>query len=210
MDLPANIKIVFEDEHIIVVNKPAGLLVIPAHDEKYTLTSLLGAYPCHRLDRDTSGLIVYARTKQAHNEMLNAFRTRNVKKRYIGFVQGFLEKQSGMIKKRIEGKEALTYYRVLEENKRGFSVLEIHPLTGRTNQIRLHMKSIGHPLVGERKFSFGKDFSLKFRRPALQSQRIEFNHPVTKKRVWFSAGLPEDMKKFLYSRDSRGFPFFLF
>lgn len=197
MEVPDNIKIIFEDEHIIVVNKPPGLLVIPAHDEKYTLTSLLHAYPCHRLDRDTSGVIIYARTKEAHNEMLHAFRKRNVKKRYIGFVQGFLERQSGMIKKRIEGKEALTYYKVLEKNKRGFSVLEIHPVTGRTNQIRLHMKSIGHPIVGDRKFAFAKDFTLKFRRPALHSQHIEFDHPVTKKRISFSADLPWDMKKFL-------------
>jgi RluA family pseudouridine synthase len=200
MALPANIKIVFEDDYIMVVNKPPGLLVVPTpKNERYTLTSLLKAYLCHRLDRETSGLIVYAKKKYVRDKMVEAFRKREVKKRYIGFAQGFLKKPKGVINKRIEGKSALTYYRVLEQRKKGFSIVEIEPVTGRTNQIRIHFKILGHPLVGERKFAFGKDFPLKFRRCALHARYIEFNHPATGKRISFYADLPGDMKKFLSS-----------
>ncbi len=194
--IPGNIKIIFEDDYIMVVNKPPGLLVVPTpKNEKYTLTGILNAYPCHRLDRETSGLIVYAKKKDIQDKMLQAFKERKVKKRYIGFVQGFLSKPEGEINKRIEGKEALTYYKVLNEKKEGFSIVEIAPVTGRTNQIRIHMKAIGHPLVGERKFAFGKDFPLKFRRCALHAEYLEFDHPATGKRVSFYAELPLDMKK---------------
>lgn len=204
MNLPRNIKIVFEDDHIMVVNKPPGLLVVPTpKNERYTLTSILnhvgsraGAYPCHRLDRDTSGLIIYAKKKNVQDKMIEAFRKRQVKKHYIGFAQGFLKKPRGLINKRIEGKESLTYYRVLKKRKEGFSIVEIEPVTGRTNQIRIHFKILGHPLLGERKFAFGKDFSLKFRRLALHAQFLEFNHPETGKRISFYADLPQDMKNF--------------
>jgi len=215
-------KIVFEDEFIMVVNKPPGLLVVPTpKNEGHTLTSILNhpegprrtsprgthaygarvgfrarAYPCHRLDRDTSGLIIYAKKRDIQDKMADAFRQRKVKKRYIGFAQGFLKKHKGQINKRIEGKESLTYYRVLKKSKEGFSIVELEPVTGRTNQIRIHMKILGHPLVGERKFAFGKDFRLKFRRCCLHAQYIEFNHPATGKRISFYADLPQDMKNF--------------
>lgn len=197
--MPHNkIKIVFEDSSIIVVNKPAGILVVPTpKNERYTLTGVLKAYLCHRLDRETSGLIVYAKKKEIQEKMVEMFRKREIKKRYIAFVQGFLRKPKGLIKKRIEGKEALTYYKVIEERKKGFSIVQLYPITGRTNQIRIHMKAIGHPIVGERKFAFGKDFPLKFRRCALHSQYIEFRHPLTGRRISFYADIPQDMKKFL-------------
>ncbi len=189
----------------MVVNKPPNLLVVPTpKNERHTLTSILNhagfrarAYPCHRLDRDTSGLIIYAKKRDIRDKMADAFRQRKVKKRYIGFAQGFLKKHKGQINKRIEGKESLTYYRVIKKMKEGFSIVELQPVTGRTNQIRIHMKILGHPLVGERKFAFGKDFRLKFRRCALHAQYIEFNHPGTGKRISFYADLPQDMKNFL-------------
>ena len=192
------IKVVFEDSDLMVVNKPAGLLVVPTpKNEKYTLTSLLKAHPCHRLDRETSGLIVYAKKKDIQARMIEAFRERQVKKKYIAFVQGFPSRPQGLINTRIEGKEALTYYRVLEKRKEGFSIVEVSPVTGRTNQIRIHFKALGHPLVGERKFAFGKDFPLKFKRLALHAQYLEFNHPLSGKRLSFYAEMPEDMKNFL-------------
>ena len=192
------IKVVFEDSDLIVVNKPAGLLVVPTpKNEKYTLTSILKAHPCHRLDRETSGLIVYAKKRPVQARMIEAFRERRVKKRYLALVQGFPSRPQGLINKRIEGKEALTYYRVLEKRKEGFSIVEVSPVTGRTNQIRIHFKALGHPLVGERKFAFGRDFPLKFKRAALHAQYLEFNHPVTGKRLSFYAEMPEDMKNFL-------------
>ena len=192
------IKVVFEDSDIMVVNKPPGLLVVPTpKNEKYTLTSILKLHPCHRLDRETSGLIVYAKKKDIQARMIEAFRERRVKKRYLALVQGFLSRPQGLINKRIEGKEALTYYRVLEKRKEGFSIVEVSPITGRTNQIRIHFKALGHPLVGERKFAFGKDFPLKFKRLALHAQYLEFNHPLSGKRLSFYAEMPEDMKNFL-------------
>lgn len=192
------IKVVFEDSDLMVVNKPAGLLVVPTpKNEKYTLTSLLKAHPCHRLDRETSGLIVYAKKRDIQGKMIEAFRERRVKKKYLAFVQGFPSRPEGLINKRLEGKEALTYYRVLEKRKEGFSIVEVSPVTGRTNQIRIHFKAIGHPLVGERRFAFGKDFPLKFRRAALHARYLEFNHPVSGKRLSFYAEIPEDMKNFL-------------
>ncbi|MFA5338661.1 MAG: RluA family pseudouridine synthase [Candidatus Omnitrophota bacterium] len=201
-------KILYEDDHIIVADKPAGMLVIPTpKGESNTLTSLLNreldargieanAHPCHRIDRDTSGLIIYAKGKKAQQAMMEEFRARRVKKSYIAFVHGRLVRKAGAIDLPIEGKKSVTKYKVLEE-RRDFSVVEIEPETGRTNQIRIHFKSIGHPLVGERKFAFAKDYKLKFRRAALHSHKIGFEDPFTKKPLGFTTPLPEDMAKFL-------------
>lgn len=201
--------IVFEDEYIIVVNKRPGLLVVPTpKNEKHTLTNLLNeelkkrgisirVYPCHRLDRDTSGLIIYAKGRSIQQGMMEEFKAGAVKKTYIAFVQGTISKEEGTIGYPIEGKRAVTEYKVLEKNNRGFSVVEVQTLTGRTNQIRLHFKMIGHPLLGERKFAFGKDYELKFRRVALHASNLSFRHPVSKGILTFSSRLPKDMEGFL-------------
>jgi 23S rRNA pseudouridine1911/1915/1917 synthase len=201
-------KILYEDDHIIVVDKPAGMLVIPTpKGEPNTLSALLNreldargieanAHPCHRIDRETSGLIIYAKGKMAQQAMMEEFRHRRVKKTYLAFVHGRLGKKAGVIDRPIEGKRSVTKFRVVEE-RRNFSVIEIEPETGRTNQIRIHFKSIGHPLVGERKFAFAKDYKLKFRRAALHSHKIGFEHPVTGKPLVFTTPMPEDMARFL-------------
>lgn len=199
--------IIYEDSAIIIVDKPAGMLVIPApREERYTLTDLLNrelddrgiqvnAYPCHRLDRETSGLIVYAKGKKIQDLMMDKFRHHQIKKRYIAFAHGRLNRRSGSIDRPVEYKKALTRYRVIEQ-RRGYAVVEIEPVTGRTNQIRIHFKAIGHPLVGERKFAFARDYELKFRRAALHSWKIEFPHPVTGNDLTFISPLPVDMGKF--------------
>ena len=201
-------KILHEDDHIIAVDKPSGMLVIPTpKGEPNTLTSLLNreldargieanAHPCHRIDRETSGLIIYAKGKKAQQAMMEEFRNRRVKKSYIAFVHGRPGRKAGVIDRPIEGKRSVTKFRVIEE-RRDFSVVEIAPETGRTNQIRIHFKSIGHPLVGERKFAFAKDYKLKFRRAALHSHKIGFEHPVTGKPLAFTTPMPEDMARFL-------------
>ena len=208
-------RIVYEDDHIIVADKPAGMLVIPTpNGESNTLTALLNreldargieanAHPCHRLDRETSGLIIYAKGKKTQQAMMEEFRNRRVSKTYIAFVHGRLARKAGAIDLPIEGKKSVTKYKVIEE-WRSFSVVEIDPETGRTNQIRIHFKSIGHPLVGERKFAFAKDYELKFRRAALHSQKIGFTHPVTGKQLVFTAPVPEDMAKFLETNGEKG------
>ena len=196
-------RVVFEDEFIIVADKPAGLLTVPTpKNEKTTLSSLLKAFPAHRLDRETSGLIVYAKTKNIRDKLAEEFRFRRVKKRYIAFVQGKMPAKDGAIDRKVQdnpyepAKSALTQYRVLESRK-GFSVVEVVPLTGRTNQIRIHFKQIGHPLVGERRFAFAKDFAIKFRRTALHSSDLEFCHPADGKPMSFHSELPPDMAVFL-------------
>lgn len=201
-------RILYEDDHVIAVDKPAGMLVIPTpKGETNTLTGLLNreldsrgvaenAHPCHRIDRETSGLILYAKGKKAQQLMMEEFRHHRVRKSYLAFVHGRLGRKSGIIDRPVENKKSATRYKVIEERK-DFSVVEVEPVTGRTNQIRIHFKAIGHPIVGERRFAFAKDFKLKFRRAALHSHKIGFDHPVTKEPLAFTAPVPEDMTKFL-------------
>ena len=214
-------RIVFEDEWLIVVDKPAGLLVIPTpKKETNTLTDLLNkeldlrgievnAYPCHRLDRETSGLIIYAKGKSAQKLMMEKFSAKEVAKKYTAFVHGDVRKDHGIMDKPLynrnkrESLRALTRYRVLE--RRGaFTVVEVEPVTGRTNQIRIHFSQIGHPLVGESVYVFRKDFKLKFKRAALHARELEFDHPVTGKRMRLESPLPHDMSYFALQRSNAG------
>jgi len=207
-------EIIYEDDSLIVVDKPSGMLVIPTpHKETNTLTDLLNreldergvgvnAYPCHRLDRETSGIIIYAKGKAVRQAMMEEFRERSVKKTYIAFVNGIVKKESGVIagaiynRNKFRKEDAVTKYRVLERRK-AFTVIEVEPLTGRTNQIRIHMKSIGHPLVGETVYAFRKDYKLRFKRVALHARRIEFIHPAGGKNMSFESPLAVDMTELL-------------
>jgi len=202
------INILFDDKYLIAVNKPSGILVVPTPaNERYTLTALLNklllervpaecAFPCHRIDRDTSGIVLFAKEKDTEQKMFQQFKERKVKKKYIALVDGFLEKKNGVINKKIEGMNATTKYNVTKKMQ-GYSIVEVEPVTGRTNQIRIHFKLIGHPLLGERKFAFGKDFKVKFKRTALHARELNFAHPVTGKDIYLKASLPEDMKKMM-------------
>ncbi len=192
---------------MVVVNKPAGLLVIPTpKNETRTLTSILnndlkekGAlyrlHPCHRLDRDTSGLIIYAKGKSWQKRMMDLFKSRQIKKKYIAFVHGVVNPGQSQIKSPIEGVFAHTVYKVLE-TKKDYTVVEIILLTGRTNQIRIHFAGIGHPLMGEDKFAFRRDFKVRAKKLCLHAKEIEFIHPLTKKNLHFEAGLPQHMNEF--------------
>lgn len=202
-------EIIYQDQYIAVVNKPSGLLTIPSpKNEKHTLTSVLNQmlkkepsqpnlYPCHRLDRETSGLIIYAFGKSIQQKMMEEFRQKKVKKKYIAFIQGIPKKGEGVINFKIENSPALTKYKILEKRPSGFSIIEVEPETGKTNQIRLHFKMLGYPIIGERRFAFAKDFSLKFRRLALHAKEISFLHPVSGKSMHFCQEIPLDMKDFL-------------
>jgi 23S rRNA pseudouridine1911/1915/1917 synthase len=207
-----NIPIVYEDDWLLIVDKPAGLLsVATPRKESRTLTSILnqdalekGAkyslHPCHRLDRETSGLIIYAKGKSVEKKMADAFRDRRVAKKYIAFVHGKLAHPEGKIDFAIEGKSALTKYKLLQE-KSNYSVVEVSPVTGRTNQIRIHFKGIQHPLVGEDKFIFRKDFSLRFKRVCLEAKELYFRHPLTGKDLKISIELAQDLQDFLSAHD---------
>jgi RluA family pseudouridine synthase len=210
----AGYNIIYEDEFLIVVEKPPGILVIPTrNDEKNTLTSLLNqyldrqgievnAYPCHRLDRETSGLILYAKGKKVRQLMMDEFKKKAVKKKYVTFVHGVVKQNSGIINTPIYNRNkrrsdnALTKYNVIKRQKT-FTVLEVEPVTGRTNQIRIHLKSIGHPVVGESVYAFRKDYELRFKRTALHAERLEFSHPINGQMMSFASSIPEDMANFL-------------
>ena len=197
---------------MLVVNKPAGLLTVPTPKcESRTLTSILNQnaqdqglkyrlHPCHRLDRETSGLLIYAKGKSITQKMISAFRDRLVGKKYIAFVHGKLPQLQGTISSTIEGKSALTKYKVIQE-KSNYSVVEVAPLTGRTNQIRIHFKNIQHPLVGEDKFAYRKDFALRFKRVCLEAKELNFKHPVTGKELKISIDLVAELKDFLLKHD---------
>ena len=203
-----NINIIFEDNYLIAVNKPSGLLVVPTpKKEKHTLVNIVKdilkergspriLFPCHRLDRDTSGLNLFAKSREIEHEIFLAFKDRKVDKKYIALISGCPRKIKGTIIEKINNKEAVTHYEVISR-KEGYSVVEVKPETGRTNQIRIHFKSIGHPLLGERKYAFGKDFKVKFRRTALHARELSFTHPITGKKIYLKASIPDDMKKML-------------
>jgi RluA family pseudouridine synthase len=218
--MPFPIKVLYEDDWFIAFDKPAGLLVVPSpQQETSTLMHLVNnpalgfkkgvrLFPCHRLDRDTSGVIIFAKGKSNQQRMRDVFKNRKIQKTYLAFVQGRVRTPQGEIKsvikdyyqrkffKRQQGRLAVTHYKVLEVRKR-FSILEVHPITGRTNQIRIQLCDAGHPIVGERRYAFGKDFDLKFRRTALHAQALQWVHPLTKKSIKVTSPLPSDMEVFL-------------
>ncbi|MFH1354695.1 MAG: RNA pseudouridine synthase [Candidatus Omnitrophota bacterium] len=203
-----NIPIIFEDNWLLVVDKPTGLLVIPTpKKEKRTLTSILneefksrGAeynlHPCHRLDREASGLIIYAKGKSTQKKITELFRQKKIIKAYIAFVQGHPREHRGIIKNPVEGQNAVTNYEIIESRK-DFDIVKVMPLTGRTNQIRIHFRSLGHPLVGESKFAFRKDYALKAKRVCLHALALKFTHPITSEAVNLSCVLAQDLEKFL-------------
>ncbi len=215
-----SVDILYKDDQYLVVNKPSGLVVIPTpRKEQRTLTSVVNwqnpadenqakLYPCHRLDRDTSGAIIFARGKKHQKLLMDEFKNRNVKKEYFALVHGKLEKREGKIQSAVQdfddfkhrgkqsGRMALTKYQVIEE-KKNFSIVKIFLETGRTNQARIQFTQIGHPLIGERKYAFAKDYSLKFRRTALHAQVITWINPVTKESMKVQAPIPEDLKRFI-------------
>lgn len=212
------IKVLYEDDCFIVFEKPAGLLVVPTpQQEKNTLENIVNdqyrsidfkLYPCHRLDRETSGAILFARGKYNQDLMRGLFHKKQVKKKYIAFCQGRLTKATGEIRipipdtyekkfyKRPQAQPALTRYKVLHY-KKNYCVVEVEPVTGRTNQIRIHFSLLGHPVVGDRKYSIAREYKLKFRRSALHASSLEWVHPMTQKKIIVQSPLPNDMEVFL-------------
>ena len=214
------IPVLYEDEHYMAFNKPAGVLVIPSPEEdKNTLVNIVnhqyakGAnvprlFPCHRLDRDTSGVILFAKGKKAQQAMMMVFKQKRVKKNYIAFVQGHLHRKVGEMRGHIRKLESRRYYREEPENyaitrykvteqRDDFAIVSVEPVTGRTNQIRIQFSEMGHPLVGDRKYAIARDFALKFKRSALHAASVECINPLTKQRINITCNLPNDMEAFL-------------
>ncbi|MCX5716503.1 MAG: RluA family pseudouridine synthase [Candidatus Omnitrophica bacterium] len=205
------IPVIYEDQWLLILDKPEGLLVIPTPKaETHTLTGILNErlkkdnipyrlHPCHRLDRDTSGLIIYAKGKSIQKKMMDGFRDKKIKKKYIAFVQGCPRISDGQITDRIEGRPAVTKYRILE-CRDDFSVVEASPVTGRTNQIRLHFKQLGNPILGDTRFVFRRHFKVKAKRLCLHAKSLEFIHPITGEKIFAESELPDKMCQMLERR----------
>ena len=229
-DIP--LKVVFEDEHLLVVDKPAGLVVHPAagnldgtlvnallHHCGGSLSGIGGvARPgiVHRIDKDTSGLLVVAKSDVAHEGLARQFAAHSIDRRYLAIVNGVPRSAQGKIdaplarsaanRKKIaivegsRGKRAVTHWRRLQP-LRDAALVECRLETGRTHQVRVHMASIGHPLVGDPVYGrAGKMHSkllkeLQFHRQALHAAELGFSHPVTKHRLSFSSPMPPDMQE---------------
>ncbi len=231
---PIPLNIVYQDEDIVVVDKPAGLVVHPApgHAHGTLVNALLYHIPdlqgvggverpgiVHRLDKDTSGLLLVAKNDRAHRELQRQFKEREIEKRYLALVEGHVHPRLGRIevpiardkrhRKRMapskEGKAALTEYKVLGYYG-DYTLLEAKPLTGRTHQIRVHFAYIGHPLAGDTVYGRRKQ-RLKplLRRHFLHAHYLRFRHPRTGAPMEFTSPLPPDLQAVLdYLNASQG------
>lgn len=234
------IEIVYEDDYVVVVNKPAGLVVHPAAGVRGgTLANALAFHfqqlsrrsgtirpgIVHRLDRDTSGLMVVAKTESAHENLQEQFRARAVFKAYAALAHGRFKEDSGRIDQPIArdprnrtrmavvrgGRPALTLYRVRQRFLR-FTLLDVEIKTGRTHQIRVHLAYIKHPVVGDEVYGGGRDNTVQdprlrsrikaLGRQFLHAQTLGFNHPRTNEWLKFTAPLPAALAEFLDELES--------
>ena len=221
----AGLEIVHRDDLFLVVDKPAGLVVHPAPGHRAdTLVDLLGEQLgggagerpgiVHRLDRNTSGLMVVARTPEAHAKLAAQVAARTMSREYVALVQGHLESRSGTIEAPI-GRDRRRRTRMAvsgsapREARTHFEVIELLPEdtlvavrleTGRTHQIRAHFAAIGHPVAGDLEYGGAGGHGL--RRQFLHSRRLAFDHPATGERVSFSSELPPDLAEALDSARS--------
>ncbi len=231
---PIPLDVRYEDEDLLVVNKPAGMVTHPApgHARGTLVNALLHHIPdlkgvggverpgiVHRLDRDTSGLLVVAKNDVAHRFLQEQFKGRTVEKRYIALVFGFLTPRRGRIEAPIgrdprhrqrmavvaadKGREAVTEYTVLkyyqDERTSGdapFTLVRVSPKTGRTHQIRVHLAYIGHPIVGDRVYGHRKQ-RLPLSRHFLHAGYLRFKRPRDREWVEVEAELPDDLQRVL-------------
>ena len=220
-DIPLDI--IYEDKDLLVVNKPQGMVVHPAcGNEHGTLVNAL-LFHCrdlsgiggvirpgivHRLDKDTSGLLMVAKNDQTHLALAEQIKERSVEKIYLTLVHGRLKEDRGTIKAaigrhptdrkkmavRFDGREAVTHYEVLEYLK-DYSYLQIKLETGRTHQIRVHMAYINHPVVGDPVYSRSNRFHLAGQ--FLHAHKLSFIHPATRERMCFTVPLPDELQRVL-------------
>ncbi len=221
--LPLNV--VYEDNDIIVINKEKGMVVHPGNGNlegtlvnavlercKGSLSGIGGEIRpgiVHRLDKDTSGLIIVAKNDKAHIKLSEDLKNHNIKKTYLALVRGVVKENEATIDMPIgrsdnvrtkmavkkNGKNAITHFKVLKRYD-GYTLLEIKIETGRTHQIRVHMAEIGYPVVGDMVYSNGKNpFNIEGQ--MLHAWKLEFNHPITNKKMELEAELPKYFKDVL-------------
>jgi 23S rRNA pseudouridine1911/1915/1917 synthase len=226
---PAPLNIIHEDDDLLVVDKPAGMVVHPAAGApRGTLAAALLAYRpelagvggaerpgiVHRLDRDTSGLLVVAKNEAARAALARQWKDRQVEKGYVALVHGWLEPPEGIIDAPIGrdarhrqrmavvegGRAARSAYRVRRllvsgpEGTDRYSLVDVRPLTGRTHQIRVHLAAVGHPVVGDRVYGRPSPF---VGRQFLHACRLTFRHPVDGRPLEFESHMPEDLQQAL-------------
>lgn len=214
-----DLNIVYEDSDVIVVNKPKNMVVHPAPGN-YTGTLVNGLlYHCkdlsgingvirpgivHRIDKDTTGILVIAKNDESHNSLAKQFKDHSIKREYYALVEGRFSKESGTIDKPLgrnkkdrlkmdiveDGRRAVTHYEVLEQYDKGVSLIKCTLETGRTHQIRVHMASIGHPLVGDQIYGFKKQ-KFKIEGQALHAKTLGFIHPSRGEYIEFTSDLPK-------------------
>jgi 23S rRNA pseudouridine1911/1915/1917 synthase len=223
---PLPLDVLYEDEDLLVVDKPAGLVVHPApgHARGTLVNALLARYPdlpvgegnrpgiVHRLDKDTSGLIIVAKNEDARRDLQRQFKRGEVCKVYLALVEGRVEPERGVIdaplgrdsrdRKRMAvvphgGREAVTEYHVLNQLGEQ-TLLEVRPKTGRTHQVRVHLALVGHPVVGDRIYGYRKQ-RLELQRQFLHAHRLGFRLPSSGKHVEVVSGLPDDLSTVLES-----------
>ena len=224
-DIP--IPIIYEDEDIIVVNKPKGLVVHPANGNpdgtlvnaimaicKESLSGIGGEIRpgiVHRLDKDTSGILIIAKNDKAHINLSEQIKNHQVKKTYIAIVRGIVKENQATINMPIgrspkdrkkmavikNGKVAITHFKVLERFiKDNCSLLEVQIETGRTHQIRVHLSEIGYPIIGDSTYSSGKN-KWKIEGQCLHAKSLEFMHPTTGRKMKLEAPIPQYMEDLL-------------
>lgn len=225
------IEIIYEDKDIIVVNKPKGMVVHPANGNpdgtlvnaimaicKDSLSGIGGELRpgiVHRLDKDTSGLLIIAKNDKAHVNMSEQIKNHQVKKTYIALVRGVVKENEATINMPIgrstsdrkkmavnkNGKEAITHIKVLKRYDK-YTLLEVNIETGRTHQIRVHLSYIGYPIIGDYTYSNGKnEFGVVGQ--CLHAKRLEFKHPITNKEMKLEAPLPEYFEEIINELDKR-------
>lgn len=226
MPEPISLDILYEDEHLLAVNKPSGMVVHPApgHDSGTLVNALL--YHCkdlkgiggrerpgivHRLDKDTSGVLVVAKSDHVHRHLSKQFRLHTVTRIYIALIQGVMKKNSGIIDlpigrdtkdrkkispRTIRPRHAITHLNVIRRYKDA-TLIELRPQTGRTHQLRVHLAHLHHPVAGDKTYGgrgYGKLGETKIDRLMLHAMRLGFIHPKTDKYMEFEAPLPVDIK----------------
>lgn len=228
-DIP--IDIIYEDEDIIVVNKPKGMVVHPANGNpdgtlvnalmsicKDSLSGIGGEIRpgiVHRIDKDTSGLLIVAKNDKAHLCLSEQIKNREITKKYVALVRGVIKENDATIdmpigrstkdrKKmavRKDGKKAVTHFKVLQRFN-GYTYLDIKIDTGRTHQIRVHLSEIGYPIVGDMVYSNGKNpFGVEGQ--MLHAKSLDFKHPITKEQMHLEAPLPEYFENVLKNLENK-------
>lgn len=201
MSAEGGFSVLFKDEHLVVVLKEAGLLTTPAHDGRPCLVDQLEVFldkerfarhrlaVVHRLDRDTSGLLVFSRSPKITPLLAKQFAAHRVEREYLAVLSGLADASSGTLNTKLDGKRAITHFTVISRNDQNTTVT-VRLETGRTNQIRKHFAAIGHPLLGDARFGNDAPQNWTFPGIALHARTLGFMHPVTKMMQRFQAPNP--------------------